>query len=88
MSVYHMHAWCLRRPAEDIGSLGLELQMLVSAIRCWELNPGPLEEQQVLLTNEPSLQSLVWSLFFFFWFFEIGFFCVALAVLVVLELIL
>ena len=23
---------------------------------CWELNPGPLEEQPVLLTNEPSLQ--------------------------------
>jgi len=25
---------------------------------CWELNPGPLEEQQVILTAEPSLQSL------------------------------
>jgi hypothetical protein len=23
---------------------------------CWELNPGPLEEQPVLLTTEPSLQ--------------------------------
>ena len=23
---------------------------------CWELNSGPLEEQQVLLTPEPSLQ--------------------------------
>ncbi|EGW01477.1 E3 ubiquitin-protein ligase NEDD4 [Cricetulus griseus] len=23
---------------------------------CWELNPGPLEEQPVLLTSEPSLQ--------------------------------
>jgi hypothetical protein len=23
---------------------------------CWELNSGPLEEQSVLLTNEPSLQ--------------------------------
>ena len=23
---------------------------------CWELNPGPLEEQSVLLTAEPSLQ--------------------------------
>ena len=23
---------------------------------CWELNPGPLEEQSVLLTTEPSLQ--------------------------------
>ena len=26
---------------------------------CWELNPGPLEEQPVLLTAEPSLQSLL-----------------------------
>ena len=25
---------------------------------CWELNPGPLEEQPVLLTAEPSLQPL------------------------------
>jgi hypothetical protein len=24
---------------------------------CWELNSGPLEEQLVLLTAEPSLQS-------------------------------
>jgi hypothetical protein len=23
---------------------------------CWELNLGPLEEQSVLLTSEPSLQ--------------------------------
>ena len=23
---------------------------------CWELNSGPLEEQSVLLTTEPSLQ--------------------------------
>ena len=25
---------------------------------CWELNSGPLEEQSVLLTTEPSLQPL------------------------------
>ena len=25
---------------------------------CWELNPGPLQEQQVFLTTEPSLQPL------------------------------
>ena len=23
---------------------------------CWKLNPGPLKEQQVFLTTEPSLQ--------------------------------
>lgn len=25
---------------------------------CWELNPGPLQEQPVLLATEPSLQPL------------------------------
>ena len=25
---------------------------------CWELNSGPLEEQAMLLTSEPSLQPL------------------------------
>ena len=29
---------------------------------CWELNPGPLEEQPVLLTTEPSLLSSLRSL--------------------------
>ena len=32
---------------------------------CWGLNPGPLEEQPVVLTAEPSLQ-LDLNLFFFF----------------------
>jgi hypothetical protein len=34
---------------------------------CWELNSGPLEEQLVILTIEPSLQScldiFLWLLF-------------------------
>jgi hypothetical protein len=30
---------------------------------CWELNPCPVEEQSVLLTTEPSLQSQI--LFYF-----------------------
>ena len=29
---------------------------------CWELNSGPLEEQAMLLTTEPSLQSISLSL--------------------------
>ena len=36
---------------------------------CWELNSGPLEEQSVLLTTEPSLQQdilLLWSNFWSF----------------------
>ena len=28
---------------------------------CWELNSGPLEEQAMFLTSEPSLQSLVYN---------------------------
>jgi hypothetical protein len=49
---------------------------------CWELNSGPLEEQATnalnLLTPKPSLQP---KIHLFFFFFETGFLCVALAVL-------
>jgi hypothetical protein len=38
------------------GPLGLELQLWYG---CWELNPGPLEKQPVLLTSEPAL--VVWK---------------------------
>jgi hypothetical protein len=31
---------------------------------CWKLNSGPLEEQSVLLTTEPSLQPLLLFLLF------------------------
>ena len=43
---------------------------------CWELNSGLLEEQSVLLTAEPSLQtqSFFLSVFFFFVFFSFLFF--------------
>ena len=35
----------------------LELPAVMSHLAwCWELNSGPLQEQQVLLTTEPSLQ--------------------------------
>ena len=39
--------------------LELELQTVVSQSipsGCWELNSGPLEEQPMLLTTEPSLE--------------------------------
>lgn len=44
--VYHMHAWDLGRSEEGAGSHG--------ATKCWELNLGPLEEQQVFLTTKFS----------------------------------
>ena len=31
--------------------------------KCWELNPGPLEEQPLFLTTEPFLQTL-WHYFY------------------------
>lgn len=37
-------------------SLKPELQMDHTPSRCWESNPGRLQEQQVLLTTEESLQ--------------------------------
>jgi hypothetical protein len=42
---------------EGVGPLELELQTVVSChVGCWESNKGPLGEQPVLLTSEPSLQ--------------------------------
>jgi len=45
---------------------------------CWELNSGPLGQQSVLLTTEPSLQP--WFVCFFF-FFNMGFLYIALALI-------
>jgi hypothetical protein len=36
-----------------------------SELPCWELNSGPLDEQPVLLTAEPSLQSQYQYILFF-----------------------
>lgn len=51
--------WELHRSSRMGATDGCELPC-----GCWELYPGPLEEQSVLLTAEPSLQS--WSFFVFF----------------------
>jgi hypothetical protein len=48
------------KPEEGMRS---PLQMVVRC--CWELNSGPLEEQSVLLTTEPSLQLPVTYFFFY-----------------------
>jgi len=42
-------------------SLGLKFE---PSFGCWELNSGPLEEQPMLLTAEPSLQLLLPYFFF------------------------
>ena len=41
-------------------ALALELQVvIIPCWRLWESNPGPLQEQQVLLTTESLLQPLL-----------------------------
>lgn len=50
ISVYHVHGWC-QIPWE-------ELKTAVNQPPCeyWGLNPGPLQEQQVILNTEPAVQ--------------------------------
>jgi hypothetical protein len=55
-----MYARCLWRPEEGIRSLGTGVtDGCELSCEFWESNLGPLEEQPVLLTLEPSLQHLV-----------------------------
>lgn len=56
MSMYHIHAWFLRRLEERIRSPGTELMDCCEPSRgCYASSSGP-DKQQVLLTAEPSLQ--------------------------------
>jgi hypothetical protein len=53
--IYKLHCSCLQTLQEmesDIVTGGCE-----PPCSCWELNSGPLEEQSVLLTAEPLLQT-------------------------------
>jgi len=54
--MYHVCGWYPWMLKEDIVLAELELQMVVSHEMVWKLNAGPLQEPQVLLTTEPSLQ--------------------------------
>lgn len=50
-------AWCPQNSDEYIGSLELELKSSYELpFGCWNLNLGPLQEQQLLLIIESSLQ--------------------------------
>jgi hypothetical protein len=54
--VWDVHVSAAGQKREDTGYPGLELQEAMSCqCGCWDLNSGPLEEQRVLLTTEPSL---------------------------------
>jgi hypothetical protein len=57
MGVYACKCKCLWRPEEVIGFPGAGVIgecMLLNVGECWNLNLGPLQEQSVLLTAEPS----------------------------------
>jgi hypothetical protein len=54
MSVLSKYTPACQKRASDLNSDGCE-----PLCGCWELNSGPLEEQPVLLTAEPSPQPQV-----------------------------
>jgi len=63
MHVHPVCAWCLRRSEEGIRSPGTgDKEGCEPPCGFWELNLGPLQEQQVLLTTEPSLQPPIFVL--------------------------
>lgn len=51
--MYHVCAWWPLRPEEDIRFLGIRDTDSCGTHWCWDLNPGPPEEQPVVLTAEP-----------------------------------
>lgn len=56
MSLHHCHAVTWR--PEGVGTPGAGVICgceLPNVVGCWELNPGPLQGQPVLLTHEASL---------------------------------
>lgn len=55
MSVHQIHAWCLLRSEENVGSLELELQSCELPQGCWDSNLG-IPQKQVFLTAKVSLQ--------------------------------
>jgi hypothetical protein len=54
--IYYMYAQTHQKRASDLFTDGCE-----PPCGCWDLNSGPLEEQSVLLTTEPSLQPQWWG---------------------------
>lgn len=52
VSVHHVHAWGPQGPEEVTVFLELELQVVINCHVGARINPGPLEKQSVLLSNE------------------------------------
>lgn len=56
MYVYHMLVWYLQRPEEDIRPPKTGIKDVCKTPHgYWELNPGPLQELQVLITAKSPL---------------------------------
>ena len=60
---HHVCVWYPGGQKKILESLELELQRAVSLHVILGIEPSPVEEQQVLLTTEPSLQSSTSDLF-------------------------
>ena len=61
MSLHHMYAYFLQRPAVGITLPGTGVpNSCEPPYGCWKLNPDILWEQLVVLATEPPLQSLVY----------------------------
>lgn len=61
---------CPQTPEESVGSPGTgATEACEPPSECWEQNPGPLKEQLVPLTAEPSPQTLPPFKIYFFFFF-------------------
>lgn len=73
----HMCVWFTQGPEEGVVSYNWSY-CCEPPCELWELNPGSLEKQPVLLTDGPSLQPHVLAVFIVFLFFstKISFSCV------------
>ena len=57
LNLHSLHVWCLQRPEEDTGFHAIKVTGVYEPpCGSWEPDLGPLQEQQVLLTTESSLQ--------------------------------
>ena len=66
--VYLVCAWCLQSSGECISWPGTRVRAgSKPSYGCWAPTPGPLQEQQMLLTTEPSSQALGGNLIFMFY---------------------
>lgn len=64
MYVHHVYAWCPEHSEEGVRLLRTGvMDDSEPPFECWKSSLGPLEEQQVLQTPEPSLWPNQWLLF-------------------------